>query len=95
MIKPKLDKIEEGTVLSISVAPNSENFEISGIDEWGQELRIRCKEKALEGRANKEIQKELEKLFGSETRIVSGAKSKHKKVLVKLTEKEILNKLGL
>lgn len=95
MIKPKLKEIEEGTVLSISVVPNSLKFEILGVDEWSQELKIRCREKALKGRANKEVQKELKKLFKAETVIVSGEKGRHKKVLVKLTEKEILKKLGL
>ena len=81
-------------VLKIHVVPNAEKFEISGFDAWRKALKVRARSKPIEGKANKEIERELSKALGAEVKIISGGNSRDKKVLVKGNTGEAVEKLA-
>ena len=68
--------------LELEIVPNSKQFSILGFSPWTNALKIKVKEKPLKGQANKELERELEKLFQAKTQIISGNKSRKKKILV-------------
>jgi uncharacterized protein len=78
---------KDGTILTIFVKPNSPKFKI---EFDGDEIVVYSTEEPIKGKVNKEIIKELTKIFHKETEIVSGATSKQKKVLIRnIGKKEI------
>jgi uncharacterized protein (TIGR00251 family) len=80
----KISETKEGTVIEVFVKPNSAKFDVM-ID--GDEILVLCTEKPVKGRVNKELMKELSKLFHSKVEIVSGFTSKQKRLLIKGTGK--------
>jgi uncharacterized protein (TIGR00251 family) len=70
---------KDGVILTVFVKPNSPKFQIE-LD--GAEIVLHCTEEPLKGRVNKEIIKELTKLFHAKVELVSGATSKEKKLFV-------------
>jgi uncharacterized protein (TIGR00251 family) len=68
-----------GVILSIFVKPNSAKFKIE-LD--GEEIVVHATEAPEKGKVNKEIIKELTKLFHAPIELVSGATSKEKKLFV-------------
>ena len=84
--------MSEGVVLSLEVIPNSREFKIVGFNSWSQTLKIKTKSKAQKGLANSEIEKELKKRFNSGVKILSGIKSRKKKILI-LGEKSKIEQL--
>jgi uncharacterized protein len=80
----------EGVILSIFVKPNSPKFKIE-VD--GGEVVVYATEEPERGKVNKEILKELTKLFHAQVELVSGATSKEKKLFVKGIGKQELEKL--
>jgi uncharacterized protein (TIGR00251 family) len=73
-----LKETEDGVLVNIDVSTNSSKFEISGYDDWRDEIQVRITSIPQKGKANKEIIKEFTKLTGSRVEIVSGLKSRHK-----------------
>mgnify|MGYP001262691033 CR=1 FL=1 len=81
--------------LSLEVIPNSKEFRIS-LNQWTKALRVKVKEKALKGAANKELIQELEKLFQTKIEIKSGEKNRKKKILLKeITQEQLQNTFKL
>ena len=76
----KLTETKEGVVIEIFVKPNSPKFEVA---VEGEEIVVRCTEEPVKGKVNKELLKELTRLFHTKVELVSGATSKQKKPLVK------------
>jgi hypothetical protein len=76
----KLLKTDQGVVLNVYVKPNSREFKIEVEDD---ELVMHCKESPVKGRVNRELIKELSKVFKRKVEIISGFTSKQKKVLIK------------
>jgi uncharacterized protein (TIGR00251 family) len=76
----KISETKDGTIIEVFVKPNSAKFKIS-ID--GDELVVFCTEEPVKGRVNKELVKELSKLFHHKVEIVSGFASKQKRLLIK------------
>lgn len=76
----KLSETKDGVVLEVFVKPNSQKFEV--VVE-GDEVVVRCTEEPVKGKVNKEIIKELSKLFHTTVELVSGATSKQKRFLIK------------
>ena len=77
----------DGVILTIFVKPTAPKFKIE-LD--GNEIVVYSTEEPVKGKVNKEIIKELTKLFRKEIEIVSGATSKQKKVLIRnIRKKEI------
>ena len=78
--------------LDLEVIPNSKEFSI-GKNPWTKALRVKLKQKALKGKANKELIKKLEKLFQTKVKIITGKKSRKKKILLENISKEKVTKL--
>jgi uncharacterized protein (TIGR00251 family) len=80
----------QGTVLDVHVKPNSKEFKIK-IEE--DELIVFCRETPIKGRVNKEVIKELSKLFKKRTEILSGFTSKQKRILIRDASAEEVNEI--
>jgi uncharacterized protein (TIGR00251 family) len=78
----KMVKTDQGVVLNVYVKPDSREFKIEIEDD---ELVVHCREAPVKGKVNKELVKELSRLFKRRIEIVSGSTSKQKKVLIKDT----------
>ncbi len=85
----KLTESNKGVILKIRVSPAKKAFRIRGIDSWSNSLLVDTKAPPEKGKANKEIEKALEKIFGKKTVIKSGTHSKNKTVLVSGKAREI------
>jgi uncharacterized protein (TIGR00251 family) len=82
-----LTETKQGVVLTIFVKPNAPKFQIK---VEGDDILIFSTEEPVKGKVNKEIIKELTKLFHARVELVSGATSKQKQLLVRgLTEAEV------
>ncbi len=87
-----LEEVEEGVVITVHVTPNSKKNEISGYDPWKKALSVRVKAPPVEGKANRELEKFLKELFGKSARVISGEKSRVKKVLIVGCSREEIEK---
>lgn len=76
----KLKKIDQGIVLGVYVKPSSKEFNIK-IEE--DRLVVFCREAPVKGRVNRELIKELSKLFKKRVEILSGITARQKRVLIK------------
>jgi len=75
---------EEGVVISLFVQPNAPKSSIIG--EYNQLLKIKIKSPPVEGKANDEIVRFFSEVFHiakNKVEILSGDKSKQKRVLIK------------
>lgn len=82
-------------VLKAKVIPNSDQFRVI-YDTETETLKIKVKSKALKGKANQEIVKELQKFFRNEVMIIKGEKSNKKLISIPdLSEQEALEKLKI
>jgi uncharacterized protein len=70
---------KNGTIIEVFVKPNSQKFEVT-IE--GEEIVIRCTEEPIKSKVNKELTKELTKLFLTKVEIISGVTSKQKRLLI-------------
>ena len=78
-------------IIDVHVKPGSKKFEVLGFNEWNNILEIKTKEKPIQGKANKELEKELKKILETEVKIIQGLKSKNKKLMIEnKTRKEII-----
>jgi uncharacterized protein (TIGR00251 family) len=84
----KLLETDLGVVLNVYVKPESREFKI---DVEDGELVAHCKESPVKGKVNRELMKELSKLFEKKVEIVSGFASKQKKVLIRGSSLEKVN----
>jgi uncharacterized protein (TIGR00251 family) len=75
----KLQKISDGVVVVVFVKPHSKLFQLK---VEGDELVVSCRESPVRGKANKELIKELSRIFRKRVDIVAGFTSKQKKVLI-------------
>ncbi len=87
----KITETKNGTIIEVFVKPNQPKFNIK-ID--GDEIIIFCTEEPVKGKVNKELIKELSKLFHAQIEIISGLTSKQKRLLIKnISKKEAENLL--
>jgi uncharacterized protein (TIGR00251 family) len=86
----KLLKTNQGIVLKVYVKPDSKVFKIEFEDE---ELVVHCKESPVKGKVNRELMKELSKVFKRKVEITSGFTSKHKRVLIADINLEKVNEI--
>jgi uncharacterized protein len=86
----KLTETKDGVVVEVFVKPNSQKF---GVTVEGDEIVVRCTEEPVKGKVNKELIKELTKLFRTQVELVSGATSKQKKLLIKTVERNQVERL--
>jgi len=80
MVGVEMLKVSEGVVVAVFVKPNSGRFQLKVEND---ELVVLCRESPVRGRVNKELIKELSKIFKKRVEIVAGFTSKQKKVLVR------------
>lgn len=69
----------DGSIITIFVKPNSPKFSIQLDDD---EIVVHATEEPERGKVNKEILKELTKLFHAKVELVSGATSRQKQFAV-------------
>ena len=86
----KLSKTAQGIVLDVYVKPNSKEFQIKTEEN---ELVVFCRETPVKGRVNRELIKELSRLFKRRVEIVSGFSSRHKKILIRDIEAKEVKKI--
>jgi len=76
----KIKETEKGQILDVYVKPRSKEFKI--VVE-GDEVVVHCSEEPVDGRVNRELVKELSRLFGKRVELVFGSSSRRKRLLVK------------
>jgi len=76
----KIQKTKQGVMLEVYVKPRSKEFKIVA---EGEEIIVFCREEPVRGKVNKELIKQLSRVFHKNVKLVSGFTSKQKKVLVK------------
>lgn len=86
----KLLKTSQGTVLDVHVKPNSSEFRIKIEND---ELVVFCRETPEKGKVNKEMLKELSRLFKKRAEILSGFTSRQKRILIRDTVVEEINNI--
>lgn len=69
-------------MLDILVQANSRNFSLR-LDQLTGKLKVKCRSAAIKEKANKEIIRELKKLFEAEIELIKGFHSKQKTLLIK------------
>ena len=74
-----IKEVKDGVMLEVYVKPKSRKF---SIELKANEIVICCTEPPVKGKANKEIERKLSKLFRRKVVIVSGHRAPHKRILV-------------
>jgi len=72
----ELQLVSGGVVVSVSVEPRSKQFQLK---VEGDTLVMFCRKSPVKGRVNKELTKELSRVFERQADIVAGFTSKQKK----------------
>ena len=75
----KLQETAQGTLIEIHVKPQSRQFKIE-VEE--DELLVFCRESPVKGRVNRALIKELSRLFKRRVQILSGFRSRQKRLLI-------------
>jgi uncharacterized protein (TIGR00251 family) len=86
----KLRETAQGTLIEVHVKPRSEQFEIA-VEE--DELLVFCRESPVKGRVNRELTKELSRLFKRRVRILSGFRSRQKTLLIENARIQEVNEI--
>jgi hypothetical protein len=72
-------KVSDGVVVMVFVKPNSKVFQLKVEDN---ELVALCRESPIKGKVNRELIKELSRIFKKRVSIVAGFTLRQKKVLI-------------
>ena len=75
----KLRETAEGVILDVHVKPKSKKFRVE-VD--GDEVVVSCRETPVKGKANRELLKQLSRLFNRRVELVSGFTSRQKRFLI-------------
>jgi uncharacterized protein (TIGR00251 family) len=86
----KLQETAQGVILDVYVKPKSKLFQLK---MEGDELVVSCREAPVKGKANKELLKQLSRLFGRKVELVSGFTSRQKRFLVSDIGAEEVNRI--
>jgi uncharacterized protein len=84
-----ITQTKDGTILTVFVKPHSPKFKVE-LD--GDEIVLHCTEEPVKGKVNKEIIKELTRLFHSKVELASGATSKQKQFFAEGLSREQVEK---
>jgi uncharacterized protein (TIGR00251 family) len=76
----KLTESKDGVIIEINVKPSSKQFKILVESEA---LVVFCREAPVKGKVNRELMKELSKVFKEKVEIVAGFTSREKKILIR------------
>ena len=86
----KLVETAQGVVLDVHVKPNAKEFRLE-LEEDG--LVVSCREAPVKGKVNKELMKQLSRIFSRKVELLSGFTSRQKKLLVSGITEEEVNKI--
>lgn len=75
----KLQETAQGVVLDVHVKPKLKKFRVE-VD--GDQVVVSCREAPVKGKVNRELLKQLSRLFGCKVELVSGVTSRQKRFLV-------------
>jgi len=75
----ELQETPQGTTMIIFVKPHSRQFEVKIEDDA---VVVCCREAPVKGRVNRELTKELARFFKRRVEILSGLRSRQKKILI-------------
>jgi len=76
----KVFETKDGCILEVSVKPRSKEFKVV-VEE--NTIVVFCTEDPVKGRVNKELVKELSRVFHRPVELVSGFSSRDKRVLIR------------
>lgn len=79
--------------MDLMVTTRSERTGIEGVNPWRLRVMIRVHAPPLDGKANKEIEIYLNRLFGVPVSIISGQTTRMKTVHISLHLEDVLKKL--
>ena len=88
----KVQETNQGMILEVFVKPRSKEFKIM---VEGDEIVVFCREEPVKRKVNKELIKELSRLFHRKVELVSGFTSKQKRLLIKAAEKSEVERVLL
>jgi len=86
----KVQEANQGIILDVFVKSRSKEFKI--MVEGGL-IVVFCREKPVKGKVNKELVKELSRLFHRKVELVSGFTSKQKRLLIQDAEKSEVERI--
>ena len=86
-------KVSGGVEVNITVSPNSDTQGTHGTDEWRKRLIVKVRSPPLEGKANKEVEKFMEKITGRRSEVIKGLTDRRKTVMIYGDPEEILTSL--
>jgi len=86
----KINETKDGTIIEVFVKPNQPKFKIATEND---EILISSTEEPVKGKVNKEIIKQLSKLFHAKVELTSGSTSRHKTLLIKDAKKTEIEQL--
>ena len=75
----KLQETAQGVVLDVHIKPKSKKFRVE-VD--GDEVVVSCREAPVKGKVNRELLKQLSRLFNRRVELVSGFTSRQKRFLI-------------
>lgn len=88
----KIQETKQGVILEVYVKPKSNDFKIM-VDDG--EIVAFCSEEPVKGKADKELIKELSRLFHRKVQLISGFTSNQKKLLIRDAEKSEIERVFL
>lgn len=76
----KVFETKDGCILEVSIKPRSREFKVV-VEE--NAIVVFCREEPVKGKVNKELVKELSRAFHRPVELMSGFRSKDKRVLIR------------
>lgn len=86
----ELRQVSDGVIVPVFVKPNSKQFQLRVEDDT---LVALCRETPIKGKVNKELIKELTRIFKKRVEIVAGFTSKQKIILIASINIDEANKI--
>ena len=86
----KILETKDGVIIEVFVKPNQPKFNVT-ID--GGEILVTSTEEPVKGKVNKELIKELSRIFHAKVELVSGSTSRQKQLMIKGVEKNQVEQL--
>ena len=75
-----ITETKEGSIIEVFVKPKSREFRIVA---EADEIVVFCTEEPIEGKVNKELVKELSRFLKKKVELISGFKSKQKRLMIR------------
>ncbi|MBI4043915.1 MAG: YggU family protein [Candidatus Diapherotrites archaeon] len=88
-----IQETPQGVLLELQVSALQRGFAFKAFNEWNHTIKLNVTQPARNGKANKEIEKELGKMFSAKVKILSGKTNTRKKVLVSTSPENVLRAL--